>query len=83
MFDIHMHIIPSVDDGSRDMGMSEAMLEQAWLEGIRAIIATPHSYCLPSAGKGHGALRRTEEATVRAEHTDDACAGLRGAVCWR
>lgn len=44
MFDIHMHIIPGVDDGSRDMEMSEAMLEQAWSEGIRAIIATPHSY---------------------------------------
>ena len=44
MFDIHMHIIPGVDDGSRDMEMSGAMLEQAWSEGIRAIIATPHSH---------------------------------------
>jgi len=43
MFDIHMHIIPGVDDGARDMEMSESMLEAAWAEGIRAIIATPHS----------------------------------------
>ena len=33
-----------MDDGSRDMEMSGAMLEQAWSEGIRAIIATPHSH---------------------------------------
>ena len=39
-----MHIVPGVDDGSRDMDMSEAMLERAWSEGIRAIIATPHSH---------------------------------------
>ena len=44
MFDIHMHIIPGVDDGAQDMEMSEAMLEKAWSEGIRAIIATPHSH---------------------------------------
>ena len=43
MFDIHMHIIPGVDDGSRDMAMTEAMLNAARSEGIRAIIATPHS----------------------------------------
>ena len=43
MFDIHMHIIPGVDDGSRDMAMTEAMLNAAWSEGIRAINATPHS----------------------------------------
>lgn len=43
MFDIHMHIVPSVDDGSRDSAMSLKMLEMAWSEGIRGIIATPHS----------------------------------------
>ena len=43
MSDIHMHIIPSVDDGSWDMEMSLLLLKMAWVEGIRKVIATPHS----------------------------------------
>lgn len=43
MFDIHMHVIPGVDDGARDMAMAREMLEMAWAQGIRAVIATPHS----------------------------------------
>ncbi|MCR5507833.1 MAG: hypothetical protein K6F34_04010 [Lachnospiraceae bacterium] len=40
--DMHCHILPGVDDGSRDMNMSLAMLDHAYSEGIRAIILTPH-----------------------------------------
>jgi len=40
--DIHNHIIPSVDDGSKDWEMSGQMLRMAYNEGIRTIIATPH-----------------------------------------
>lgn len=43
MSDIHIHIIPGVDDGSWDMEMSLVLLKMAWVEGIRKIIATPHS----------------------------------------
>lgn len=42
--DIHSHILPGVDDGSRDMDMSMHMLKQAYEEGIRHIVATPHYY---------------------------------------
>ena len=49
MFDIHMHIIPGVDDGSRDMEMSGAMLEQAWSEGIRA--SPPRHIVMPSVSR--------------------------------
>ena len=41
--DIHMHIIPGVDDGANDMEEALSMLEKASSEGIKTIIATPHS----------------------------------------
>jgi len=40
--DIHNHILAGVDDGSRSMEMSMKMLDMAYGEGIRGIIATPH-----------------------------------------
>lgn len=40
--DIHCHILPGVDDGSHSMSQSRRMLDLAWENGIRAIIATPH-----------------------------------------
>ena len=42
--DIHSHLVPGVDDGSRDEAMSKALLAQAEAEGIRLLIATPHNY---------------------------------------
>lgn len=40
--DIHTHIVPGVDDGSRDMEETMKMVEIAYQEGIRIIMATPH-----------------------------------------
>lgn len=40
--DIHSHIMPGVDDGSRDWDESILMLRMAEKENIRKIILTPH-----------------------------------------
>ena len=40
--DIHSHILAEVDDGSKSMVMSMKMLDIAYKEGIRGIVATPH-----------------------------------------
>lgn len=42
MIDIHSHILPGLDDGSRDMAESIAMAKEAVREGIDTIVATPH-----------------------------------------
>lgn len=43
MTDIHMHLIPGVDDGAEDMMMALMMIMRAKEQGIEAIFATPHS----------------------------------------
>ncbi len=40
--DIHTHILPKVDDGSKNMEQTIEMLKMAHSQGVRAIIATPH-----------------------------------------
>lgn len=42
IIDIHTHILPEIDDGSRNWDESRNMLEQAYQQGIRCILATPH-----------------------------------------
>jgi protein-tyrosine phosphatase len=57
--DIHSHILPGLDDGSKSMEQSIAMLRTAYSQGITSIIATPHN--MP--GKGcPSALTVTEKA---------------------
>ena len=43
MADIHMHIIPGVDDGSFYLEMSKTMLMMAYIQGVHTVFATPHS----------------------------------------
>ncbi len=40
--DIHSHILPGIDDGSDSLETTIEMLQIAWEEGIRTMIATPH-----------------------------------------
>ena len=42
MIDLHSHILPGVDDGARSMDDSLALARDAVLDGITAIVATPH-----------------------------------------
>lgn len=46
--DIHSHILPNMDDGSRNMEQSLAMLKIACEQGITTIFATPHN--MPGKG---------------------------------
>lgn len=68
LFDIHMHILPCVDDGAQDMEMSLDMLREAVREGIGTIVATGHSYAY--AFDPHNPLRQYD-ALCRAARAAD------------
>lgn len=42
MIDLHCHILPAVDDGSKTIDMSLQMAQEAQREGINKILLTPH-----------------------------------------
>lgn len=44
IIDFHSHILPGIDDGSRDLDTSMAMLEQIRAQQTDILIATPHFY---------------------------------------
>ena len=51
--DIHSHIIPRADDGSKSIHETMELLDLDWEEGMRTVIATPHygEENVPSAPK--------------------------------
>lgn len=55
--DIHSHILPKMDDGSRSMEQSLEMLRIACKQGITVMIATPHN--MP--GKGCPSIKQIYE----------------------
>lgn len=58
--DIHSHILPGMDDGSRSIEQTLRMLEIAVSQGISVMIATPHN--MP--GKGCPSERTVRERTA-------------------
>ena len=44
MLDFHAHILPGVDDGSKNVDESREMLGRMRAQGIRQVVATPHFY---------------------------------------
>lgn len=44
MIDFHTHLLPLIDDGSRNIRESVKMLHSCALQGVTAVVATPHYY---------------------------------------
>ena len=44
MIDFHSHILPGIDDGSRNVKMSLGMIEELGRQGVDTICATSHFY---------------------------------------
>lgn len=44
MTDLHMHVLPGMDDGSKDVSTSIAMLERSAAYGVDTVAATSHFY---------------------------------------
>ena len=59
MTDLHMHVLPGMDDGSRDAAMSVAMLERSAAGGVDTVAATSHFYAEDNDISRFLARRRT------------------------
>ena len=70
--DFHTHILPGIDDGSKDEGMTKAMLIEEKRQGVVKIISTPHFYADQMSVDGFlnhrsAALDKTERIRMEAE----------------
>lgn len=65
--DMHSHILPGVDDGAKDWEMTEQMLQKAYQQGVRQIVATPHNYPGRRRQENAEILKLAEEADQRAK----------------
>ena len=43
MIDLHSHILSGLDDGSRNLEESIQMCRASYRDGVRAMVATPHT----------------------------------------
>jgi len=44
LIDFHSHILPGVDDGSKNTQMSLELLRRQWEQGVGHVVLTPHFY---------------------------------------
>jgi len=44
MVDLHTHVLPGIDDGSKSVEMSESMIKILKEQGVSTIFCTPHYY---------------------------------------
>lgn len=63
MIDFHSHVLPGIDDGSRDTDMSLAMLRMEQEQNVQAVVATPHFYAEQDSVKGF--LKRRSHSMER------------------
>lgn len=63
MIDLHSHVLPGMDDGSRSVEESVQMLRESARQGVRYLAATPHFYPMRSSPEEF--LRRRARALER------------------
>lgn len=80
MIDFHTHILPGIDDGSRDIEMTERMLGKEASQGVTHIYATPHFYAHRRSvqqflERREGALAKTRALLAEREGFPEITAG--------
>ncbi len=60
MIDLHTHILPGIDDGSKSLAQSLEMLRLEKAQGVTEVVLTPHYY--PGESNPQEFLRRRGEA---------------------
>ena len=72
VIDFHTHVLPQIDDGSRSVEESLALLRMEAEQGVRRVVATPHFYAQvdalqPFLQRRAAAVSRLREAMGDAE----------------
>ncbi len=62
MIDLHCHLLPNIDDGSRSVEVSARVLSEFASAGVTDVILTPHFEASEIAAHGNEALERREGA---------------------
>lgn len=70
MVDLHSHILPGVDDGSRDLEMTRQLLTALSRQGVRTVAATPHFYAAKDTPEAFLQRRQTALEQVSALRGD-------------
>ncbi len=65
MIDIHTHILPSLDDGPKTIEESIGLCKIAANDGIKTIVATPHSKDGVYEAKSDDTLRKVKELNLK------------------
>lgn len=65
--DMHSHVLPGIDDGSRSVQESIEMLKKEADQGIRDVVATPHFYAWKDRPEHFLEKRREAEILLREE----------------
>lgn len=79
MIDWHSHVLPAMDDGSRDAAESVSMLEMLASQGVDTVIATPHFYANDESVESFLNRRDEAYAMLKSHLTDDLPAIILGA----
>lgn len=69
MIDWHNHILPGMDDGSRNTAESIAMIKMQTADGVTTVIATPHFYANDESVEAF--LERRKKAAAQLEDALD------------
>lgn len=67
IIDFHSHILPGIDDGSRSVEESIALLQKEAEQGVTHVIATPHFYPRYDTPESFLKKRAEAETILRAE----------------
>lgn len=71
IIDFHTHVLPCIDDGSRNVETSLAMLKASADQGVQVMVATPHFYATRDRVEGFLNRRAESLSTLQPLLSDD------------
>ena len=74
MIDLHTHILPGIDDGSRDVRESAKLIESEMVDGVTTIVATPHFYAQRNSVRRF--LERRQRAFDSVKESEEGKSGI-------